>query len=62
MSIEENVVLSPSEIKSKKLAICGISLGVKIMEQLIGDKISKVNEEGDIENLVAAAIQAELSI
>jgi hypothetical protein len=65
MSDESIVITTPDgdkQVISKKAAACAVNLGVRIIKEMIGDSISKVNTDQDIAELVATAILAELNI
>ena len=52
----------PSSVQANKVAACGISLGVAILKLMVGDSIAAVNSNSDLEELMAAAIMAELKL
>ena len=56
------IVLSEKDIRSQKVAACAVSLGVAILKEMIGDSISKANNEHDINELMATAILSDLNI
>lgn len=49
-------------VADKKIAACAISLGVAIINTLVGDSIASSASDGDAAELMAAAINSEFKL
>lgn len=55
-------VYDQRQILSKKTALCAVNLGVAILQELVGDSISRANLGQDDAELISAALAAELQL
>ena len=59
-SVEQ--VYTAAEIQTKKIAACAVSLGVAILNNMIGVDVSNSNAGRDTNELMATAILSELKL